>query len=188
MTILEIWLIAISLAIDCFSVSVTSGAILKKIRWKTFLTMAVFFGFFQSLMSLIGWFGASRFSDYIEDYDHWIAFALLALVGGKMIKENFRQKEAHPINPFCLKTIIPLAIATSIDAMAVGITFAFTGKTSPASMLHPILLFGLVSFLFSVTGNMTGVYFGKRCDLHMELWGGMILIGIGIKILIEHLL
>ena len=71
---------------------------------------------------------------------------------------------------------------------AVGITFAFTGKTSPASMLHPILLFGLVSFLFSVTGNMTGVYFGKRCDLHMELWGGMILIGIGIKILIEHLL
>ena len=186
MTLFEIWLVAISLAIDCFSVSVTSGAILKEIRWKTFVTMAVFFGLFQSLMPLLGWLSANRLSEYIQVYDHWIAFSLLAIVGGNMIKENFSKEEQH-FNPSNLKTIILLAIATSIDAMAVGITFAFTGMNTLIVIAFPILIFGLVSLLLSIGGNMIGVFFGKRWNLNMELWGGIVLICIGIKILVEHL-
>lgn len=187
MTILEIWLIAISLAIDCFSVSVTSGAIIKEIRWKTFVTMAIFFGLFQSLMPLLGWFGTNQLSEYIQTYDHWIAFGLLVIVGGNMIKENFSKEEEHHFNPSNLKTIILLAFATSIDAMAVGITFAFTGMNTLISIVFPILIFGLVSFILSITGNIVGVFCGKRWNLNMELWGGIVLICIGIKILVEHL-
>lgn len=93
MSTLEIWLLAVSLAIDCFTVSVTSGIILRRIQWRTFLKMAFFFGFFQALMPLIGWFGASRFNHLIESYDHWIAFALLAFLGIRMIREHFKDSE-----------------------------------------------------------------------------------------------
>ncbi|MCE2615658.1 MAG: manganese efflux pump MntP [Phocaeicola sp.] len=187
MTIFEIWLVAISLAIDCLSVSITSGAILKEIRWKTFVTMAFFFGLFQSLMPLLGWMGANSLNEYIQDYDHWIAFGLLIIVGGNMIKENFSKEEERHFNPSNLKTIILLAIATSIDAMAVGITFAFTGMNTLTSIVFPILIFGLVSFILSIAGSMIGVFCGKRWNLNMELWGGIVLICIGIKILVEHL-
>ena len=116
-------LLAVSLAIDCFTVSVTSGIILRRIRWGTFLTMAFFFGFFQALMPFLGWLGASHFSHLIEAYDHWIAFGLLAFLGIRMIRAHFKDSEECSFDPTRLKVIITLAIATSIDALAVGISF-----------------------------------------------------------------
>jgi putative Mn2+ efflux pump MntP len=188
MSALEIWLIAVSLAIDCLSVSVTSGIILKRFAWKTFLTMAFFFGLFQGMMALLGWAGANSFSGYIEAYDHWIAFALLALVGGNMIKENFSKEEERHFNPTRLKIILLLAIATSIDSLAVGISFAFMGEYHHLStILFPIWAFGIVSFIFSISGSVLGAYLGRHVKLNMELWGGVVLIIIGVKILIEHL-
>ena len=188
MSTLEIWLIAISLAIDCFSVSITSGIILKRIVWRTFLTMALCFGLFQSLMALFGWIGASYFYNFIEAYDHWIAFILLVLVGGNMIKENFSGEEKQHFNPSRLSIIFLLAIATSIDALAVGISFACLEESHTlSSILYPIVIIGFASFLFSIIGSVLGSYLGRHVKLNMELWGGIILIIIGLKILFEHL-
>lgn len=188
MNYIEIWLLAISLAMDCFSVSITSGIILRRVMWKTFLTIAFFFGLFQGLMPVIGWFAASRFQHLIESYDHWIAFGVLFLLGARMIKESFKdEEEEHHFNPTRLPVILTLAVATSIDALAVGISFAFTGMDTWRSILDPVLIIGFVSFIFSIIGCLIGVYFGKRVNLRAELWAGIILIGIGVKILIEHL-
>lgn len=187
MSTLEIWLLAVSLAIDCFTVSVTSGIILRRIQWNTFLTMAFFFGFFQALMPLIGWFGASRFNHLIESYDHWIAFGLLAFLGVRMIRAHFKDSETCCFDPTRLKVIITLAIATSIDALAVGISFAFTGFNTIQQLFSPLLSIGVASFFLSLAGSLIGIFFGKRFNLRMELFGGLVLIGIGIKILAEHL-
>ena len=188
MNYIEIWLLAISLAMDCFSVSITSGIILRRVMWKTFLTIAFFFGLFQGLMPVIGWFAASRFQHLIENYDHWIAFGVLFLLGARMIKESFKdEEEEHHFNPTRLPVILTLAVATSIDALAVGISFAFTCMDTWRSILEPVLIIGFVSFIFSIIGCLIGVYFGKRVNLRAELWAGIILIGIGVKILIEHL-
>ena len=187
MNYIEIWLLAISLAMDCFSVSITSGIILRRVMWKTFLTIAFFFGLFQGLMPVIGWFAASRFQHLIESYDHWIAVGVLFLLGARMIKESFKDEEDHHFNPTRLPVILTLAVATSIDALAVGISFAFTGMDTWRSILDPVLIIGFVSFIFSIIGCLIGVYFGKRVNLRAELWAGIILIGIGVKILIEHL-
>lgn len=188
MSTLEIWLLAVSLAMDCLTVSIASGIILRRIYWHTFGVMAFFFGLFQALMPIIGWFGASRFSHLIEDYDHWIAFGLLAFLGGRMICDGFsKNTDNHSFDPTRLKVILTLAVATSIDALAVGISFAFMDMNSFTSILYPVTIIGLVSFLLSLAGSLMGVVFGKRFNLRMELWGGLILIAIGIRILIEHL-
>jgi len=187
MSTLEIWLLAVSLAMDCFSVSITSGIILRRIRWNIFLTIAFFFGLFQALMPLIGWFSASRFYQMIEKFDHWIAFGLLAILGIRMMKESFEDEAHHHFDPTRLSVILTLAVATSIDALAVGISFACTGMTTWQSIGFPIGIIGIVSFVFSIAGCLIGVYFGKRINLRAELWAGIILIGIGVKILIEHL-
>lgn len=187
MSTLEIWLLAISLAMDCFTVSITSGIIMRRICWRTILTMSFFFGLFQGIMPLLGWFCASRFYHLIESFDHWIAFGLLAFLGIRMIKESFSDEDKCCFDPTLLKVVLALAVATSIDALAVGISFACTGMNTIGSILSPILIIGLVSFLMSVIGNLLGIYFGKHVNLRMELWGGIILIAIGIKILIEHL-
>lgn len=183
----EIWLLAVSLAIDCFTVSVTSGIILGRVHWQTFLKMAFFFGFFQALMPFIGWLGASHFRHQIEDYDHWIAFGLLSFLGIRMIRSYFKVEKKSHFDPTKLKVIILMAIATSIDALAVGISFAFTGFKHLASLTHPLLAIGIASFAISMAGSILGVYFGKRINLRMELCGGIVLIAIGTKILIEHL-
>ena len=187
MTTLEIWLLAVSLAMDCFSVSITSGIILRRVCMKIFLTIAFFFGLFQGVMPIIGWFGASHFYHLIEQFDHWIAFGLLFFLGIRMIKESFnKEEENHHFNPKRLLVILTLAVATSIDALAVGISFAFVGMNTWQDILFPIIIIGIVSFLFSILGCFIGVYFGKRINLRAELWAGIILIGIGIKILVEH--
>ena len=188
MSILEIWLLAVSLAIDCFTVSITSGIILHRIRWGIFLKMAFLFGLFQAAMPFLGCLGASRFNHLIETYDHWIAFALLAFLGIRMIREHFKDEEERSFDPTRMKVILTLAVATSIDALAVGISFAFTGFRTLSSLLYPLTAIGIASFVISLAGSLIGVFFGKRFNLRVEIFGGLVLIGIGVKILFEHLL
>lgn len=190
MTGLEIWLLAIGLAMDCLAVSIASGIILKRIQWRPMLVMAFFFGLFQAIMPLLGWLGASTFSHLIESVDHWIAFAILAFLGGRMIKESFKEEDCcQRFNPASLKVVITMAIATSIDALAIGVSFAFLGIKNCSSILYPVGIIGFVSFLMSLIGLIFGIRFGCGIarKLRAELWGGIILILIGTKILIEHL-
>ena len=190
MTGLEIWLLAIGLAMDCFAVSIASGIILKRVRMRPMLIMALAFGFFQVLMPLLGWIGASFFSHLIENIDHWIAFAILAFLGGRMVLESFKDEDCrHEFDPTSLKVVSALAVATSIDALAVGVSFAFLGVRSFSSILPSIGIIGFVSFALSFVGLMFGIRFGCGIarKLRAELWGGVILIIIGTKILIEHL-
>ena len=190
MTGLEIWLLAIGLAMDCFAVSIASGIILKRVRMRPMLIMALAFGFFQALMPLLGWIGASFFSHLIENIDHWIAFAILAFLGGRMVLESFKDEDCrHEFDPTSLKVVSALAVATSIDALAVGGSFAFLGVRSFSSILPSIGIIGFVSFALSFVGLMFGIRFGCGIarKLRAELWGGVILIIIGTKILIEHL-
>ncbi|EGF59252.1 manganese efflux pump MntP family protein [Bacteroides fluxus] len=190
MTGLEIWLLAVGLAMDCFAVSIASGIILKRMQLRPMLVMAFFFGFFQALMPLLGWIGASFFSHLIENIDHWIAFAILAFLGGRMVMESFKDEDCkNEYDPTSLKVVLALAVATSIDALAVGVSFAFLGIRSLPSILSPISIIGFVSFALSIIGLIFGIRFGCGIarKLRAELWGGIILIIIGTKILIEHL-
>ena len=189
MNYLDIWLLAVALAMDCFTVSIVSGVIVRRWMWGMVLRMAFFFGLFQALMPLIGWLATSRFSEHLEAIDHWIAFALLAFIGGKMIKESFEEEQEPSFNPRHLRTQLLLAIATSIDALAIGISFACTGYHQLVQLTVPLWIIGIVSFLFSIFGYVLGVRFGRSIArrLRPELLGGIILVVIGMKILLSHL-
>ena len=202
MNLLDIILLAVALAMDCFTVSIVSGVIdhgdwhndssEAKIRGPVpviYLRMAFLFGFFQALMPLLGWLGISHFQAYMEAYDHWIAFGLLGFIGGKMILESFGDEEDQHFNPRKLRTQLLLAVATSIDALAIGISFACTGFTELSQLTMPLLIIGIVSFLFSIVGYHLGRRFGKTITRRIkpELLGGVILVLIGVKILITHL-
>ena len=186
---LETLLIALALAMDCFAVSAVCGVIVRRFEARVMLPIAIFFGLFQGLMPLIGWALTSSFSHYLEAVDHWIAFGMLAFIGGKMIADSFKAEEDKSMNPRNLRTELLLAVATSIDALAVGISYACTGYETLASIAVPVVVIGIVSFLMSLLGFTIGVKFGDAVvrKLKPELLGGIILIGIGIKILIEHL-
>ena len=186
---LDIWFLALALAMDCFAVSIASGIIVKKHLGKMMIRMAFLFGLFQAAMPLIGWLGVSTFTSYLENIDHWIAFGLLAFLGGRMIRESFLPEEEKKIKPRKLKTQVVLAIATSIDALAVGISFACTGFSNIKMLTCPLLIIGFVSFVMSIIGVLLGVKFGKPITkkLKPELLGGGILIFIGIKVLLSHL-
>ena len=190
MTLWEIVLIAVALAMDCFTVSVVSGVISRKNRWGTVLRMAVLFGLFQALMPLIGWLAIHYFQSSVEAYDHWIAFGLLAFLGIKMIRDAFKPEEEAHMDPAQLRTQLLLALATSIDALAVGISFSCTGYESLGQLTMPLIIIGLVSFVFSIAGHCLGVRFGEVVARRWkpELVGGIILLAIGIKILLEHLM
>lgn len=196
MSILELWFLAIALAMDCFTVSIVFGVLLRKIEWRTILVVAFLFGLFQAMMPLAGWLATNSFSSLIEDYDHWIAFGLLAFLGGRMIKESFSddeeeaEAEAKHINPRKLKTQFVFAVATSIDALAVGISFTCLGFNTISSLSLPLLIIGFVSLAFSIVGSLLGIRFGKGVEkrLKPELLGGIVLIIIGIRVLCEHLL
>ena len=190
MTGLEIWLLAVGLAMDCFAVSIASGIILKRTMWRPMLIMAFAFGLFQAIMPLLGWIGASFFSHMIENFDHWIAFGILVFLGGRMFIESFKDEDCkQEFDPTSLKVVLALAVATSIDALAVGVSFAFLGIKDFSAILSPILIIGFVSFALSVIGLLFGIrcHCGIARKLHAERWGGIILIIIGTKILIEHL-
>lgn len=187
---LDIWLLAVALAMDCFTVSIVSGVIVRRWLWSVVLRMAFLFGLFQALMPLIGWLATDHFSKQLEAIDHWIAFCMLAFIGGKMIFESFSDEDEHHFNPQSLHTQLWLSVATSIDALAIGISFACTGYHELSQLTLPLIIIGVVSFLFSVFGNSLGVRFGKSIArrLKPELLGGLILVFIGIKILISHLI
>ena len=193
MSLIDIILLAVALAMDCLTVSIVSGVIevkseeVKSEKW-WIIRMALLFGLFQAMMPLIGWLGISHFQTYMEAYDHWIAFTMLGFIGGRMVWESFGSEEQH-FNPRKLRTQLLLAIATSIDALAVGISFACTGYTAVGQLTLPLIIIGVVSFLFSLIGYRLGARFGRSIarKLKPELFGGIILIGIGVKILMEHL-
>ncbi len=190
MTGFEIWLLALGLAMDCFAVSIASGIILKRVQLRPMLVMALGFGFFQALMPLLGWIGASFFSHLIESIDHWIAFGILLFLGGRMVLESFKDEDCkQEYDPTSLKVVLALSVATSIDALAVGVSFAFLGINDCSAILPPICIIGFVSFVLSMIGLIFGIRFGCGIarKLRAELWGGIILIIIGLKILIEHL-
>ena len=189
MNLFDIILLAIALAMDCFSVSVVSGVIERDEGESHSLRMAFLFGFFQAMMPLLGFVGISYFAERLAAVDHWIAFGLLAFIGGKMIKDALGPEEELHFNPRRLSTQLLLAVATSIDALAVGISFACTGYPQPSQLSLPLLIIGVVSFLFSIIGFLSGRHFGKKISRQMkpELLGGLILIAIGVKILITHL-
>ena len=203
MSLIDIILLAVALAMDCLTVSIVSGVITNG-QWKmdngqlaarsnnfqlSQLRMAFLFGLFQAMMPLIGWLGISHFQAYMEAYDHWIAFAMLGFIGGRMVWESFGPEEEQHFNPRRLRTQLLLAVATSIDALAVGISFACTGYTAVGQLTLPLIIIGVVSFLFSLIGYQLGARFGRSIArrLKPELFGGIILIGIGVKILAEHL-
>lgn len=187
MSVTEIVLLALSLAADCFTVSVAGGAVLKRLEWRTFLFMSLLFGVFQGAMPLMGWAVASRFSHAIEAYDHWIAFGLLLYLGARMIAASFSDDEQTHIDPRSPAVVLTLAVATSIDALAIGVTFAFAGMESLAAVTMPVVVIGAVSFAVSMAGCTVGALFGRMTDLHMEFFAGLVLISIGVKILWEHL-
>ena len=195
MTFFDIVLLSVALAMDCFTVSIVSGVILRgQAFWRTeirriVVRLSVLFGVFQAGMPLAGWLCTSRLAQYVEDYDHWVAFALLAFLGGKMIFSSFHPEERHSFDPADWKTGITMAVATSIDALAVGISLAMTGYGEFRRLLFPLLVIGLGSLLFSVAGHLIGIRFGASISrrLRPELFGGLILIAIGVKILLIHL-
>ena len=186
MDIISIIIIAIGLAMDCFAVSISKGINVKELHfWMTF-RMAFLFGLFQALMPLIGYMLGVGFAGYMKTFDHWVAFGLLALIGGKMVFEGLKPSDPdsdETPNPFKWSLLLSLALATSIDALATGIIFI------PYSRLIwiAIAIIGIVSFIFTFIGMYIGVHFGRRFHIKVELLGGVILIGIGLKILIEHL-
>ena len=206
MSLIDIILLAVALAMDCLTVSIVSGLASKStVRSALPLAtagtqelkpltvnfrMALLFGLFQAMMPLIGWLGISHFQTYMEAYDHWIAFGLLAFIGGRMVWESLHPEEEQHFNPRRLRTQLLLAVATSIDALAVGISFACTGYTSVGQLTLPLIIIGAVSFLFSLIGYQVGARFGKSASqrLKPELLGGVILILIGVKVLLSHLL
>lgn len=189
MTHIEVWLMALALAMDCFAVAIASGIIFKRVIWKPMLSMAFLFGFFQALNPLLGWWGADLCREAIECIDHWIAFAILGFLGVRMVIESFKEEEKRRFNPRSYKVIFTLAIATSIDALAVGISFSCMGYQTLSSLSYPLAVIFLVSFVMSTLGLGLGLKFGNSFakKLHAEMWGGIILLFIGARVLFEHL-
>lgn len=184
MGILETLLIGIGLSMDAFAVSICKGLSTKKLQLRHYLIIGAWFGGFQALMPTIGYFLGSTFEQYITAFDHWIAFILLGAIGASMIKESFCKEESKGNDSFRFKTMLLPALATSIDALAVGITFALLPDVN---VPLAVTLIGLTTFICSAAGLKVGNLFGLRYKAKAELAGGIILILIGLKILLEHL-
>jgi putative Mn2+ efflux pump MntP len=184
MALITIVIIALGLAMDAFAVSIVSGAAYKQLKIKHALRIALFFGGFQAIMPLIGYLAGLSIKTYIISYDHWVAFGLLSAVGGKMIYESFKIKTAEEnLNPSNILILLVLSVATSIDALAIGITLSFLR----VSLAAAVSIIGLVTFALSYLGVFIGKRFGHFFENKIEAVGGLILIGLGLKILIEHL-
>mgnify|MGYP004500252013 FL=1 len=185
--VIELLLIGVGLSMDAFAVSVCKGLAMRKVNKKQAFIIGLFFGGFQALMPMIGWALGTQFESYITSIDHWIAFVLLALIGGKMVIEATKTEEEQEIKqmdpPLDMKEMLLLAIATSIDALAVGITFAFLQYP----IVEAMLIIGMTTFVLSIIGVYVGNAFGSRYQKRAEMAGGIILILIGLKILLEHL-
>lgn len=184
MSIITIILIGVGLAMDCFAVSIANGFAMTSLKIKNAMRIAFYFGLFQAVMPVLGWLAGTAFKQLISGVDHWIAFGLLFAIGIKMIIEALRlektERHAESLNTY---TLLMLSIATSIDALAVGISLSFL----QVSIIMPALLIGIVTFLLSLSGVVAGKKFGHLLESKIEIGGGLILMGIGIKILYTHL-
>ena len=184
MSLIELLLIAVGLSMDAFAVSICTGLAISKVTVKKALIVGIYFGAFQAGMPVIGYFAATLFAGMIIDYDHWIAFGLLCFLGGKMIIASFKKEEkCCEEASLTLAAMLPLAVATSIDAMAVGVSFAFL----QVSMLPAVSIIGITTLVISVIGVKIGNIFGNKFKSKAEIAGGIILFLIGTKILLEHL-
>ena len=183
MSIIEIIIIAVSLAMDAFAVSIGKGLSVGKPSVRAGLICGVWFGGFQMLMPLLGYLLGSTFSSFITSVDHWIAFILLLLIGANMIREGIAGEENNSNKDFSFKTMLILAVATSIDALATGVTFAFLN----VNIVLALALIGIITFALSFTGVTAGGLLGRKWQKNAQIAGGIILIAIGLKILIEHL-
>lgn len=187
MDLITIILLAIGLAMDCFAVSIANGATLDRFHFGKFFSMAFLFGLFQGVMPLIGYLLGYKFIDYISAYDHWISLIILSFIGIKMIKEDIwpdkdDNGEEKKGNNYAPVRLLILSIATSIDALATGLIFL----SEPDSIWIGVGVIALVSFLFSFGGSCLGLFFGKKIKMKFGIVGGIILIAIGVKILVEH--
>ena len=183
MGIIELLLLSVGLGMDAFAVSVCKGISMKKMNWKKAIIIGLYFGGFQALMPVIGYFLGSAFESLITNIDHWIAFILLGTIGGKMIKDSFADESDNCNDDVSFKTMFVLAVATSIDALAIGITFAFLN----VNLILAVALIGVITFILAVIGTKIGNRFGDKYQNKAELVGGIILVLLGIKILLEHL-
>lgn len=184
MTLLEIILVGIGLSMDAFAVSICKGLSMKKLKYKNALIVGAYFGIFQAIMPLLGYLLGTTFSNLVISIDHWIAFILLSTIGGKMLKEAYSNNEEDENDNLDFKTMLVLAIATSIDALAIGITFAFF----EINIIKAISIIGFLTFTISAIGVIIGNKFGHKFQGKAEIVGGAILILIGCKILVEHLM
>lgn len=183
MSLTELFLIAVGLSMDAFAVSICKGLSMQKMNRKNALVIGLYFGGFQGVMPFLGYLLGSRFQDAIASYDHWIAFILLAVIGGNMIKESMDKELENLDSSVAFKDMVILAIATSIDALAVGVTFAFL----KVQIVPAVCFIGVITFFLSVVGVKVGTIFGSRYKSKAEFVGGFILLLIGAKILVEHL-
>ncbi len=184
----ELLLLAVGVSMDAFAVSICKGLSVKKANAKAMVSCGLWFGGFQALMPFIGFWVGSLFASYIESVDHWVAFGLLFLLGANMLKEALVKKEGCDCErqgDFCFKTMLVMAIATSIDALAVGISLAMAGGVN---IWLSVALIGVVTGVFSAAGVKIGSLFGDRFEKKAQAFGGLILIGMGFKILLEHVL
>ncbi|MEG0376066.1 MAG: manganese efflux pump MntP family protein [Raoultibacter sp.] len=186
MGFIELFLVAVGLSMDAFAVSICKGLGMRKINYRHALIIALFFGVFQGVMPVIGWLLGTQFESYITSFDHWIAFGLLVIIGGKMLWDAFHEEatctdcEQPKIN---VKELTLLAIATSIDALAIGITLAFL----QVDIIRAALTIGVITFVLSFIGVIVGKRFGDKYQKRATIAGGVVLIAIGVKILLEHL-
>ena len=185
MSVIELLLIALGLSMDAFAVSVGKGLSVQKIRPRHSLSVGVWFGGFQALMPLIGYFLGVSFASLVESFDHWIAFVLLGIIGFNMIREAMSNDECEATQPdFSARSMLMMAVATSIDALAIGVSFAFLD----VSIWEAVALIGVTTALFSGLGVLIGNIFGSRYKSKAEFVGGFILVAMGLKILLEHTL
>lgn len=183
MSLWELFIIAVGLSMDAFAVSVCKGLSVQKVKPKHYLIVAAYFGGFQALMPLLGYLLGVRFEAMVANVDHWIAFVLLGLIGVNMVRES-RAGEEKLDDSFTVSTMLILAVATSIDALAIGVTFAFLG----VNIVEAIILIGITTGIISGVGLKIGNVFGSRYKSKAEMAGGIVLILMGIKILVQHLL
>lgn len=182
MGLIELFILAVGLSMDAFAVSVCKGLAMERPTWRRAVVPGLWFGAFQGLMPLLGWLLGSRFAQYITAVDHWIAFALLVILGVNMLREARRADDGEADASLGVKTMLAMAVATSIDALAVGITFAFL----TVDIVPAVCFIACVTFVISTLGVKVGALFGDRFQAKAEALGGIILIVLGVKILLEH--
>ena len=186
MSLFELFVLAVGLSMDAFAVSICKGLSVKRVQWKHMITCGAYFGLFQGLMPLIGYLLGVNFQEMIQAVDHWIAFVLLGIIGVNMVREAMGpQEECEGCGDcsFGFKAMVMLAIATSIDALAVGVTFAFLN----VRIVPAVCFIGVITFCLSAIGVKLGNIFGMKWKKRAEMAGGLILVGMGVKILVEHL-